>query len=123
MSLKLIDIFSSNITIKFCGKMTQMEGSKLQVMYHLQKVLIIPIKNGCVTEYNGKVENTLETLQLFINPNINETNKILSWFASNGLEILLSQKHHVGSSTILRKISFHLSLKNLHAHYNHIMHC
>lgn len=94
---------SSTVTVTLWGKTSQIEGSQLQEMYHLQKVTVLAIKNGRIAEYNSKVVNTLATSQLFINPDIKEAKQLQSWIATNGLDILLPQSDFVGPSTILKQ--------------------
>ena len=91
-------------------------------MYHLQKVTILAIKNGCIAEYNGKVVNTLATSQLFINPDIEETKQLQSWFTMNSPDILLPQSDFVGPSTNLKQNTIS-SITNDPSHTLQPLHC
>lgn len=83
-SLKLLDMSTFTINVTLWGRATQKEGAQLQELYHVQKSLVLAIKNVRITEYNGKVVSTLVTTQFFINPEIEETTQVQAWFAQDG---------------------------------------
>ena len=83
-----MDISSSTINVTLWGPTAKNEGTRLQEMYHLHDVVVLAIKTGKATEYNGKVISTLASTQLFINPNIEEAKKIKLWFVDIGKDML-----------------------------------
>ena len=85
-----MDISSSTINVTLWGPTAKNEGTRLQEMYHLHDVVVLAIKTGKATEYNGKVISTLASTQLFINLDIEEETKLRLWFHHNGKDILSS---------------------------------
>ena len=102
-SIQLVDLSSSTINVTLWGPTTQKEGSQLQEMYHLHQVVVLAIKTGKATEYNGKVISTLGSTQLFINPDIEEATQLRIWFDHNGKDILSSSTHIVDVPLQIRR--------------------
>lgn len=89
-SIKILDMSTSTIDVTLWGPTTQKEGTKLQHMYHSEQAIVLAIKNGCVSDYNGKVISTFVTKHLSIDPNIEEAKQLKTWYAQNGANIVPS---------------------------------
>ena len=71
-SIGLYDMSGYSIDITLWGEHFQIEGAEISNLHALGTPPVVEIKGGCVTDFNGKIVETISNTTIFINPKIEE---------------------------------------------------
>ena len=79
-TIGLCDMLGYSIDTTLWGENFQIEGTKLANLHGLDTPPTLAIKDGRVTNFNGKTVGTILNTTLFINPKIEENFLLQTWF-------------------------------------------
>jgi replication factor A1 len=83
-TLQLKDMSGRSLEITFWGKFCDAEGQQLQMECDSGLNPILALKNGRVSDFNGRSLGTIASTQLKVNPEFPEAEKLRHWYETEG---------------------------------------
>ncbi|CAN6469440.1 unnamed protein product [Victoria cruziana] len=82
--LTLKDMSGRNVELTLWGNFCNKEGREVQDLYDSGHHPVLAVKAGRVNDFSGKSVGTISTTQLFIDPDIPESQILKDWFETEG---------------------------------------
>ncbi|XP_031498766.1 replication protein A 70 kDa DNA-binding subunit A [Nymphaea colorata] len=82
--LTLKDMSGRSVELTLWGNFCNKEGREMQDLYDSGLHPVLAVKAGRVNDFSGKTIGTISTTQLFIDPDIPESQKLKDWFEREG---------------------------------------
>ncbi|XP_074273618.1 replication protein A 70 kDa DNA-binding subunit A [Silene latifolia] len=82
--INLKDGSSRSVDLTLWGDFCNREGQQLQELFESGKFPIVAVKAAKVNDFSGKSVGTISSTQLFIDPDIPESQSLYDWFCGGG---------------------------------------